>query len=191
MGLLVLSSASSNSNPLWPPPHSLCSAPKPLKPRRRLGKTFCDVAGIGWRNQVRPLYSNVGGFLPKGLRQVDHTPPRSRPINRLKVAVFACPFLVRPSRRKVAVQQLRCDFDDMIAVGGHFEFACSFNDGPVLTHQPPDPAMTNTCPDLYQRLRHPGPTKDAMAQARLFFYVGQNDHMCALPAAGKAAAKGP
>ena len=68
---------------------------------------------------------------------------------------------------------------------------CSFNDNPVFAHQTPDPVMTYIDTDLFQFLRHPRPAIVAKAQTRLFFDMGQNDHVCALPAAGRAAAYGP
>ena len=37
----------------------------------------------------------------------------------------------------------------------HFEFAGYFNDEPGVTHQPPDPTVTNIYPNLFQFFRHP------------------------------------
>ena len=51
--------------------------------------------------------------------------------------------------------------------------------------------MTNIYPDPLQLLGHPRPAMAGRAQARLFLDMGQNDHVCALPAAGRAAANGP
>ena len=73
----------------------------------------------------------------------------------------------------------------------HLEFACSFNDDPVFAHQTPDTAMTNIDTNLFQSLRHPRPAIAAKAQTRLFLDMGQNDHVCALPAAGRAVAENP
>ena len=79
----------------------------------------------------------------------------------------------------------------MAAVRSCFEFACSFNDDPVVTHQPPNPTMTNIDPDLLQLLCHPGPAITTKTEARLFLDVGQNDHVRMLSATGRAAPKGP
>ena len=79
----------------------------------------------------------------------------------------------------------------MVAVGGCLEFTCSFNDDPVLAHQPPDTPMTDIDPNLLQLFGHSWPAIAAKTQARLFLDMGQNDHVCVLPAAGRAAAKGP
>jgi hypothetical protein len=51
--------------------------------------------------------------------------------------------------------------------------------------------MTNIYPNFIQFLCHPRPAITAKAQVRLLFGVGQNDHVRALPAAGRAAAYGP
>ena len=51
--------------------------------------------------------------------------------------------------------------------------------------------MTNIYPDLLQFFRHPRPAIAAKAQARLFLDMGQNNHVHALPAAGRTAAEGP
>jgi hypothetical protein len=93
--------------------------------------------------------------------------------------------------RKVTIQQVRRNIERVVTIGGCFEFACSFNDDPVFAHQPPNTAMTNIYPDLFQLFRHPRPAIATKAQARLFLDVGQNHHVCVLPAAGRAAAKGP
>jgi hypothetical protein len=79
----------------------------------------------------------------------------------------------------------------VVAVRRRLEFACSFNDDPVLAHQPPDTPVPHIDTDFLQFFGHPGAAIAAQAQARLFFDVGQNDHVCVLPAAGRTAAKGP
>ena len=71
------------------------------------------------------------------------------------------------------------------------EFACSFNDDPVLAHQPTNPPMPHIDADLLQFFGHPGAAITAQAQARLFLDMAQNHHVCVLPAAGRATAKGP
>ena len=80
---------------------------------------------------------------------------------------------------------------DQILFPPHFEFAGSFNDDPAVTHQPPDPTVTNLDANLFQFLRHPRPAIAAKAEARLFLDVCQNNHVHALPAAGRTAAEGP
>ena len=72
------------------------------------------------------------------------------------VADITRPFLVRHGCREVAVQQVRCDVECVVAVGGRLEFTCSFNDYPVLTHQPPDTALPHIDADLLQLFGHPG-----------------------------------
>lgn len=84
------------------------------------------------------------------------------------------------------------------------EFTCSFNDDPVLAHQPPDTPPLAVCmqtaagqrvphidADLLQLFGHPGAAIATPAQARLLLDVRQNHHVHALPAAGRPAAKGP
>ena len=61
--------------------------------------------------------------------------------------------------------------------------------GAVFPTNPPDPPVPHIDPDPFQFLRHPRPVIAAKAQARLFLDVNQSDHVCALPAAGRAAAK--
>ena len=99
--------------------------------------------------------------------------------------------MVRPSRREVAIQQVRCDVEHVVAVSGHLEFACSFNDDPVFTQKPSNTLVLDFYADFLQFFGHPWAAIAAQAQARLFLDMGQNDHVCVLPAAGRAAAKGP
>ena len=79
----------------------------------------------------------------------------------------------------------------MIAIGGRFEFACPFNDDPVFAHQPPDTPVPHIKANFFQFFGHPRAAIAAQAQTRLLLDVGQNDHIHALTAAGRAAAKGP
>ena len=51
--------------------------------------------------------------------------------------------------------------------------------------------MAHINPNFLQFFGHSRPAIAAQAQARLFLDMGQNDHVCVLPAAGRAAAKGP
>ena len=107
------------------------------------------------------------------------------------VTDIACPFLVRLGCMEVTIQQVWRDVERMVAVCGRLEFTCSFNDDPILAHQPPDTPVPHIDADLLQLFGHPGAAIAAKAQARLFLDMGQNDHVCVLPAAGRAAAKGP
>ena len=52
-----------------------------------------------------------------------------------------------------------------------FEFACSFNHDPVLTHQSPDPAVPNIDADFLQFFGHPWAAIAAQAQPRLLLDV--------------------
>jgi hypothetical protein len=79
----------------------------------------------------------------------------------------------------------------VVAIRRRLEFACSFNDGSILTHQPPDPAVPGIDADFLQFFGQPGPAMAARAQARLLFDVRQNDHVHVLPTAGEAAAERP
>ena len=63
-------------------------------------------------------------------------------------------FLVRPSRTEVTVQQVRCDVERVIAIRRRFEFACSFNNDPVLAHQTPHTSMPDIDADLLQLFGH-------------------------------------
>ena len=107
------------------------------------------------------------------------------------VTDIARPFLIGPIRREVAVQQVRCDVERMVAIRRRLEFACSFNDDPVFAHQPPDTPVPHIDADFLQFFGHPRAAIAAQAQTRLLLDVGQNDHIQALPAAGRAAAYGP
>ena len=64
-------------------------------------------------------------------------------------------FLVRHGCMEVAIQQVWGDVEHVIAIRGRLEFACSFNDYPILTHQPPDPPVPNIDPNVFQFFRHP------------------------------------
>ena len=83
------------------------------------------------------------------------------------VADIARPFLVGPIRRDVTIQQVRRNIERVVAVRRRFEFPRSFNDNPVLTHQPSNPAMPNIDTDLLQLFGHSWPAIAAKAQARL------------------------
>ena len=61
----------------------------------------------------------------------------------------------------------------------------------VFLSNAPDTPVPHIDTDFLQFFGHPGAAIAAQAQARLFFDVGQNDHVCVLPAAGRTAAKGP
>ena len=43
-------------------------------------------------------------------------------------------FLVRSICREVAIPQVRRDVERVVAVCGCFQFACSYDDDPILTH---------------------------------------------------------
>lgn len=68
-----------------------------------------------------------------------------------------------------------------------FEFACSFNDDPVLTHQSPNSAVSDINADFVQFFGHPWAAIAAQAQPRLLLDVCQDNHVHVLPPAGRAA----
>jgi hypothetical protein len=72
-----------------------------------------------------------------------------------------------------------------------FEFACSFNDDPVLAHQSSNTPVPYVDANLLQLFGHPGTAIAAQAQPRLLLDMGQNHHVQVLPAAGRTAAEGP
>ena len=80
---------------------------------------------------------------------------------------------------------------DQILFPPHFEFVCSFNGYNILTHQTSDTAVPNVDANLFQFLRHPRRAIAAKAEARLCLDMGHNNHVHALPAAGRTAAEGP
>ena len=61
----------------------------------------------------------------------------------------------------------------------------------VFPTNAPDPTVPHIYPDILQFPGHSRAAIAAQAQARLFLDVGRNDHIRALPAAGRAAAEGP
>ncbi len=79
----------------------------------------------------------------------------------------------------------------MIAVCGRLELARSFNGDPVFAHQATDTPVTDIDANLFQFFGHSGPAIAAQTQTRLFLDMRQNDHIRALPVAGRAAAESP
>ena len=113
-----------------------------------------------------PLYAIADGPADDAPRmQIQDYSQIQPPLSGPDVADVAHPFLVWSICREVAIRQVRCDVERVIAVSGRLEFACSFNDDPVLSHQPPETAMTDIYTDLFQLFRHPRPAIAAKAQA--------------------------
>lgn len=83
----------------------------------------------------------------------------------------ARPFLVRPGRTEVPIQQVRGDVERMIAVCGRLELARSFNSNPVFAHQATDAPVPDIDTDLLQFFGHSGTAIAAQAQTRLFLDV--------------------
>ncbi len=80
---------------------------------------------------------------PPRIQVQDHNQIQS-PVAGPDLADVTRPFPVRPSRRGVAIQRVRCDIKPMIAVGVRREFWCFFNDNPVLAHKLSDtPALAD------------------------------------------------
>jgi hypothetical protein len=87
---------------------------------------------------------------------------------------------------KVAIQQVGGDVERVIAVQGSLKFPCSFKDNPVLTYQPPDPAMADISPIFPHFFCHSWPAIVTEAQARLFLDLGQiTMSVCGLRLAGR------
>jgi hypothetical protein len=63
--------------------------------------------------------------------------------------------------------------------------------GTVLPPNAPDPPVPHIDPNFLQFLGHPRAALAAQAEPRLFLDMGQNDHVCVLPATGREAAYGP
>jgi hypothetical protein len=57
---------------------------------------------------------------------------------------------------------------------------------PVDPHKPPDPALANIEPYLFQLHRHPQTTVAAKAQAILFPDMGQHFYTCPFPTTDRA-----
>ena len=91
----------------------------------------------------------------------------------------------------LSVRRRRNDPPDHFLTLLHREFACSFNDNPILAHQTPDTVVTDINAYLFRLFGHPRAATAAQAQARLLLDMGQNHHVDVLPAAGRAAVKGP
>ena len=96
------------------------------------------------------------------------------------------PFLIGRCSRKVAVQQVRCNIELVIAVRGDLVFAGSDNGDSVLTHQPANTAVADIKAQLLQFLRHSWPPIAAQGQAVLFSDVRQQNHILTLAPADRA-----
>jgi hypothetical protein len=70
------------------------------------------------------------------------------------------------------------------------EFACSFNDDPVLAYQTPHTPMPDIDANLLEFFGHPRPAIAAQTQARLLLDMRQNNHVHVLSAAGWTAPEG-
>lgn len=95
--------------------------------------------------------------------------------------------LVGPIRCQVTIRQARCDVERVVAVRGRLEFRCSFNDDPVLPHQPPDTPLTHIDANRIQVFGHP---KAAIELPRLsrgcyLMWARTTMSMCCLRLAGR------
>lgn len=71
-------------------------------------------------------------------------------------ADITCPFLVRPGRRDILIEQVGRDIEGMIAVGGALVFPCSYGTNTVLFHQPADPPLADRQAQFLKFRRHAG-----------------------------------
>lgn len=107
------------------------------------------------------------------------------------VADAARPFLVRPDRTEVAIQQARSNVEPVIAVGCCLELTRSFNGDPVLAHQVTDAPVPGIDTNCLQHLCHSRPALAAQAQTSLLRYIRQNNYIRGLPPAGRATVESP
>ena len=90
------------------------------------------------------------------------------------VADVTRPFLIGLISSEIALQQVRRDVERVVAVCLGFEFTCSFNDNPILTHQPTNTLVPHFDPNFLQFFGHARAAITAKAQARLLLDVGQS-----------------
>ena len=81
--------------------------------------------------------------------QINPTLPRS------DIGDITCPFLLRPARRKILLQEIRRDVEGMVTVGGALELPAADNLDAVLAHQTAHPALADADAQLVQFLGHP------------------------------------
>jgi hypothetical protein len=81
------------------------------------------------------------------------------------IADVSCPFLIGLISSEIALQQVRRDVEPVIAVCRRLEFARSFNNNPVLAHQPPDTSVPHIDTNFLQLFGHSRAAVAAQAQA--------------------------
>ena len=111
-------------------------------------------------------------------------------ITQRSLTDVASPFLIWSITIEVAIQQVRCDVELVIAVGRDLMLTCSQDRDAVLTHKPANTAVPDVQADLLQLFRHPWPTIAAKAETRLFLDVSQRHQIRSLPATRRTAAEG-
>ena len=112
--------------------------------------------------------------------QVDDDGQINPALTRPDVGDVARPLLVRGTRRKVLLQEVRRDVEGVIAVSGALELAAADDPDAILAHKPPDTPLSDTNAQLVQLLGHPWSTVAAQAQAVLIADMGEEHHVAPL-----------
>lgn len=125
-----------------------------------------------------PVADSPANHAPR--EQVDDDGQINPALTRPDVGDVARPLLVRGTRRKVLLQEVRRDVEGVIAVGGALELAAADDADAVLAHQTAYPTLSDPQAQLVQLFGHPRPAVAAQAQPMLFADMRQDHHVAPL-----------
>src|SRR6056297_337984 len=103
----------------------------------------------------------------------------------------ARPFPVRTDCREVAIQQVRCDVEAVVAVRGRLELLVPPELYAIFVHQTANAAVTHGQSQLFQFFGHAWATITARRLLELIPDVGQHDQILALAGADGTVSPGP